>query len=124
MDTILSNPKVEYRDMCLAKAADLGMAIVAMKVMGANIFSHNSKNLVADSDPAILAKLPAAAIRWVLQDPRISMLNIGVSMPSDIDQNLATLTGNLAYTNDDRTLLAEFSAKAYASETVQKMKVT
>ncbi|HEY4313191.1 MAG TPA: aldo/keto reductase [Pirellulales bacterium] len=124
MDTILSNPKVEYRDMCLAKAADLGMAIVAMKVMGANIFSHNSKNLVADSDPAVLDKLPAAAIRWVLQDPRISMLNIGVSMPSDIDQNLATLTGNLAYTNDDRTLLAEFSAKAYASETVQKMKVT
>ncbi|HVU90341.1 MAG TPA: aldo/keto reductase [Pirellulales bacterium] len=124
MDTILSNTKVEYRDQCLAKAADLGMAIVAMKVMGANIFSHNSKNLVADSDPAVLARLPAAAIRWVLQDPRISMLNIGVSMPADIDQNLATLTGNLTYTNEDRTLLAEFSAKAYGSETVQKMKVT
>ena len=124
MDTILSNTKVEYRDQCLAKAADLGMAIVAMKVMGANIFSHNSKNLVADSDPAMLARLPAAAIRWVLQDPRISMLNIGVSMPSDIDQNLTTMTGNLAYTNEDRTLLAEFSAKAYGSETVQKMKVS
>ncbi len=124
MDTILSNPKVEYRDMCLAKATDLGMAIVAMKVMGANVFSHNSKNLVADAEPAQLEKLPAAAMRWVLQDARVSMLNIGVSMPSDIDQNLKTITGNLAYTNEDRTLLADFSARAYASETVQKMKVT
>jgi uncharacterized protein len=124
MDTILSNRKVEYRDMCLAKAADLGMAIVAMKVLGANIFSHNSKNLVANAEPAQLEKLPAAAIRWVLQDPRISLLNIGVSMPSDIDRNLATLTGNLAFTNEDRTLLADFSAKAYEAEFVQKMKVT
>jgi len=124
MDTILSNPKVEYRDMCLAKAADLGMAIVAMKVMGANVFSHNAKNMVPDVEPAELSKLPAAAIRWVLQDPRIAMLNIGVSMPSDIDQNVKTITGDLAYTNADRTLLADFSAKAYQSETVQKMKVT
>ena len=58
MDTILSNTKLEYRDMCLAKAADLGMAIVAMKVMGANIFSHNSKKLVADAEPAQLERLP------------------------------------------------------------------
>ena len=55
---------------------------------------------MADSDPAQLDKLPAAAIRWVMQDPRISMLNIGVSMPSDIDHNLATMTGNLTYTNE------------------------
>ena len=124
MDTILSNPKVEFRDMCLAKATDLGMAVVAMKVMGANIFSHNAKNLVDGVEPAQLEKLPPAAIRWVLQDPRISMLNIGVSMPSDVDRNLKTLTGNLAFTNEDRTLLAEFSAKAYEAETVKKMKVT
>lgn len=124
MDTILSNRNVEYRDMCLTKATDLGMAIVAMKVMGANIFSHNAKNLVADADPVQLEKLPPAAIRWVLQDPRISLLNIGVSMPQDIDRNLRTLTGNLAFTNEDRTLLADFAAKAYEAEVVKKMKVT
>ena len=124
MDTILSNRNLEYRDMCLAKAADLGMAIVAMKVMGANIFSHNAKNLVAEAEPAQLDKLPAAAIRWVLQDPRVSLLNIGVSMPSDVDRNIKTLTGNLAYTNEDRTMLADFAAKAYEAEAVKKMKVT
>ena len=79
---------------------------------------------MAHSDPAMLARLPAAAIRWVLQDPADPTLNIGGSMPSDIHQNLTTMTGILAYTNEDRTLLAEFSAKAYGSETVQKMKVS
>ena len=124
MDTILSNTKLEYRDMCLAAAAERGMAIVAMKVMGANIFSHNAAKLVADAEPAQVGKLPAAAIRWVMQDPRISMLNIGVSMPSDIDRNLKTLSGDLAFTNSDRKLLADFSAKAYEADAVKKMKVT
>jgi predicted aldo/keto reductase-like oxidoreductase len=124
MDTVLSNKKLEYREMCLAKAHELGMAIVAMKVMGANIFSHNAANLVPDADAAQLARLPGAAIRWVLRDKRVSLLNIGVSMQSDIDQNLATLRGDPRYTNEDAMLLADFSARAYQAPLVQQMQVT
>jgi aryl-alcohol dehydrogenase-like predicted oxidoreductase len=120
MDTLLSYRNLEFREMCLAKAADLKMAIVAMKVMGARILGHNSKNLVPDYDVAALDRLPGAAIRWVLQDSRISVLNIGVSMPSDVDKNVAILRGDNKFTNEDRTLLAEFSGRAYESEFVKK----
>jgi predicted aldo/keto reductase-like oxidoreductase len=124
MDTMLSNRKIEYRDLCLARAHEQGMAIVAMKVLGANILSHNSKVLVPEFDEARRAKIPAAAIRWVLADERVSMLNIGVSMPSDIDKNLSVLHGNTELTNDDRELLADFAAKAYLSPEIQEMKVS
>jgi aryl-alcohol dehydrogenase-like predicted oxidoreductase len=123
MDTLLSHRNLEHREMCLAKAGDLKMAIVAMKVMGANILGHNSKNLVADYDAAALDRLPAAAIRWTLQDPRVSVLNIGVSMPSDIDKNVAVLKGDTKFTNEDRELLAAFAGRAYESETVKQMKI-
>ena len=124
MDTMLSNRKLEYRELCLARAHEQGMAIVAMKVLGANILSHNSKVLVPDFDSQQRAKIPPAAIRWVLTDERVSLLNIGVSMPSDIDKNLAVLRGNTELTNDDRELLADFAAKAYQSPSIVEMKVT
>ena len=124
MDTILSNRKVEYRDLCLAAAHQRRMAIVAMKVLGANMLSHNAKALVPDYDADRLSKIPPAAIRWVLQDERVSMLNIGVSMPSDIDRNLAVLRGDTRFTNDDRALLADFSSRLYDAELVKAMRVT
>ena len=124
MDTMLSNKKIEIRERCLTKAYEQKMAIVAMKVLGANIMSHNAKNVVGDYDEAQLAKVPPAALRWVMRDERVSMLNIGVSMPGDIDRNLATLTGNPTYTNEDRDVLAEFSARAYESQMVKGMEVT
>ena len=100
------------------------MAIVAMKIMGANMLSHNSKNMVAGYDEKRLAELPAAAIRWVLQDPRVSMLNVGVSMPSDVDQNLAVVRGDTTFTAADGRLLADFSTRLYEAEAVKAMKVT
>lgn len=124
MDTMLSNKKLENRELCLAKAHDLGMAIVAMKVLGANIISHNSSKVLPDYDEEKRAKLPAAAIRWTLNDHRVSMLNIGVSYPSDVDKNLATLTGDVTYTNEDSQLLADFCTRAYESEFVKQMRVT
>jgi len=123
MDTLLSNKNLELRELCLDKAHELGMGIAAMKVMGASVFGHNAKNVVADSDAQARKRLPAAAIRWVLQDPRISLLNIGVSMPSDIDDNLATLTGELKFTAEDRRLLADFSQRAYESSDFKTMRV-
>jgi aryl-alcohol dehydrogenase-like predicted oxidoreductase len=122
MDTLLSHRNLEWRELCLAKAHELGMAIVAMKVMGASVFGHNAKNLVPDHEPKALERLPGAAIRWVLRDARVSMLNIGVSMRSDIDRNLATLSANLAFTNDDHLLLADFARRAYDADGIKKMK--
>ena len=124
MDTMLSNRKIEHRDLCLAAAHERGMAIVAMKVLGANMLSHNAKAMVPDYDSDRLAKIPPAAIRWVLQDERVSMLNIGVSMPSDIDRNLAVLRGDTQFTNDDRSLLADFSSRLYGAEIIKAMRVT
>lgn len=124
MDTMLSNHKIETRDRCLAAAHERGMAIVAMKVLGANIFSHNAGALVPEFAESERQRLPAAAIRWVLQDERVSMLNIGVSLPSDIDKNLATLRSDWRLTADDRQLLAKFSAQAYDSKYVTELKVT
>ncbi len=124
MDTMLSNKKIEIREQCLAKAHERKMAIVAMKVLGANVMSHNAKNVVGDYDEAQLAKVPPAAIRWALRDERVSMLNIGVSIPSDVDRNLATITGTPTYTNEDRDVLAEFSARAYESKMIKEMEVS
>lgn len=123
MDTLLSHANLEWRELCLARAADLGMAIVAMKVMGLNVLGHNAKNLVPDYDHAALARLPGAAIRWVLQDERVSVLNIGVSLPEDIDRNIATLQSELKCTNADRMLLADYCRRAYEAESVKLMKI-
>jgi predicted aldo/keto reductase-like oxidoreductase len=124
MNTMLSNKKIEHRERCLANASERGMAIVAMKVMGANMLSHNAKNMVPDYDAERLTKLPPAAIRWVLQDDRVSMLNIGVSMPSDIDNNLTVVRGDTRFTNQDRDLLADFSSRLYDAEAVKALKVS
>jgi predicted aldo/keto reductase-like oxidoreductase len=123
MDTLLSNENVELRELCLAKAHELGMGIVAMKVMGASVFGHNSQKIVANYDGPSRSRLPGAAIRWVLQDPRISLLNIGVSMPSDVDANISVLAGDRRFTDEDRRLLADFSRRAYESQEFKTMRV-
>ncbi|NUM53252.1 MAG: aldo/keto reductase [Candidatus Hydrogenedentes bacterium] len=114
-----SETMLEWRESCVAKAHELDMAIVAMKILGAWIFNHNAKNVLPDYDKEAVKRLPAAAIRWVINDPRISMLNIGVSYPGDVAENIRIATGDLALTNEDRVLLADFSAKAYMTERVQ-----
>ena len=124
MNTILSNTNIEFRNLCMNAATERGMAIVAMKIMGANMFNHNANKMVEGYDAARLAELPAAAIRWVLQDPRVAMLNVGVSMPSDVDQNVATVRGDTAFTAADGKLLADFSSRLYESKIVKAMPVS
>ena len=123
MDMMLSNPNIEWRERCVARAHELGMAIVAMKVMGLNVLGRGGHMVVADYDEEKRSKLPRAAIRWVLDDPRISMLNIGMSVPDDVAKNLEILKGELALTDEDRTLLADYTNKAYQSEYVKALKV-
>ena len=39
------------------------------------------------------------------------------------DANIETLAGNVTYTRDDRTLLAEFAVKALDSDAIKRMRV-
>jgi aryl-alcohol dehydrogenase-like predicted oxidoreductase len=123
MDTLLSNRNIEYRGQCLAKAHELGMAIVSMKIMGQFVMGHNSSNLVPEFDEKARQRLPGAAIRWVAQDHRVSMLIIGISYPGDIDKNIETMTSDLAYTDADRELLSDYAGRAYDNEYVKKMRI-
>lgn len=118
-----SNRSLANRDLCIARASELDMGILGMKVMGASIFGHNAAALVENFDREAVKKLPAAAIRWVLNDPRIHLLNIGVSVAEDLDANIATVAGDTALTNTDRKLLASFAEKAYETKPVQDLKM-
>ena len=122
MDMMLSNQNIEWRERCMARAHELNMAIVVMKVMGLNILGRGGTAVVADYDPDRRKDLPGAAIRWVLQDERVSMLNIGMSLIDDVDDNLAIVTGNMDFTEEDQLLLADYSARAYESEYVKSLR--
>jgi hypothetical protein len=52
------------------------------------------------------------------------MLNVGVSMPADVDQNLATVRGDTTFMPADRQLLAEFSTRLYEAEAVKAMPIS
>jgi aryl-alcohol dehydrogenase-like predicted oxidoreductase len=123
LDTLISDRSREYRALAIAKANELGMAVVAMKVLGARVLSHNAENLVPDFPKDKLPGVAAAAIKWVLNDPRISLLNVGASLKEDLDKNVATLKGDTKLTADDRVLLADFSRRAYESTEIKNMKI-
>ncbi len=118
-----SPESVEWRGKCVARAAERNMGIVAMKVFGAWVFNHNSKALIPDFNEEHRAKLARAAIRWVLNDPRIHILNIGIAMPSDIDVNIALLNGDTKLKEEDTQILEAFSQKAYLHPMVQELKL-
>ncbi len=122
-DQIFSARMVALRDACMARAHARGMGIVAMKVVGAGVLGAWSGHIVPGFDKARLQRLPAAAIRYAMTDGRIHVLNIGMRLESEIDANVRALAGDLTYTDEDRALLAEFSAKAYESDALKKMKL-
>jgi predicted aldo/keto reductase-like oxidoreductase len=112
---LFSPQTTELRNACLAKAHELQMGIVAMKVLGAGMLGGFGKKE--------LEKLPGAAIRYVLQDERVHMLAIGMRFPAEIDTNIKTFAGDTTYTNDDRALLAGVGASVLSNEKVMEMKV-
>ena len=120
---VFSPRMLELRNACLAKAHELGMGIAAMKVVGAGVLGAWSQYVVPGFDENRCQQLPAAAIRWVLDDERIQQLVIGMRLKQEVDANIQTLAGDATYTNDDRALLAEFSAKAFDSDAIKRMKV-
>jgi len=122
-DQVLSARMVELRNACVAKAHELGMGIVAMKVVGGGVLGAWSGYVVPGFDKKRLEQLPAAAIRYVLQDKRIHLLTIGMRLKEEVDANIKTLSDDVTYTLDDRALLAEFCAKAFDSDAIKKMRV-
>lgn len=120
---IFSARMLNLRNACVAKAHELGMGIAAMKVLGAGVLGAWSGYVVPGFDQKRLEMLPAAAIRYVLDDERIQLLVIGMRLGRDIDANIKTLSSDVTYTPEDRALLAEFSAKAFESDTIKKMRI-
>jgi predicted aldo/keto reductase-like oxidoreductase len=118
-----SNRSLANRERCVARASELDMGILAMKVMGASIFGHNAGKLVKGYNGNAVKKLPASAIRWVLNDSRIQLLNIGISVPEDLDANIKTVSTDTSLSNEDRLLLASFSEQAYQQEAVTELPV-
>ncbi len=123
MDTLLSERNLQFREMCLEKAHKLGTAVVAMKVMGASIFGRMSRFVVPDYNPVARRKLPGAAMRWVMNDERVSLMVIGMGYAEEVEQNAAILASDLTLTDEDRALLADYSARAHQSERIKKMRV-
>jgi uncharacterized protein len=122
-DQIWTARTTALRDACVAKAHELGMGIVAMKVIGAGMLGAWAGYIVPGFDKQRLQQLPAAAIRHVLQDPRIHVLNIGMRLKAEVDANISVLTGDTTYTLADRGLLAEFSGRLYDTDAIKKLKV-
>ena len=122
-DQLFSARMVELRNVCVAKAHELCMGIVAMKVIGGGVLGAGSGFVVPGFDKKRFKQLPAAAVRYVLQDKRIHLLTIGMRLKEEIDANIKILAGDAAYMLDDRALLAQFSAKALDSDPIKAMRV-
>jgi len=122
-DQIWSARMTVLRDACVAKTHELGLGILAMKVVGAGVLGAWSGYVVPGFDRQRLEGLPAAAIRHVLHDERVQLLTIGMRLKSEIDENIATLSATSDYTAEDRGLLAEFSAQALDSDPIKKMRI-
>jgi len=111
------------RDECLAKAHEMGMGIVAMKVIGGGWLGRWSGYLVPGFDKQRLAQLPGAAIRHVLQDNRVDLLAIGMTLKDHFDTNIKIISSGGDCTPADRALLSEFSARLYETDTLKKLRI-
>jgi len=115
-NTRLFSPRtIELRNACLAKAHELGIGIVAMKVLGAGMLSGFGRK-----DPE---NLPAAACRYVAQDERIHMLTIGMRTPAEVNANVKTLAEDTMCTSEEHALLAAVSSALLNDKNVKKMPV-
>ena len=122
-DQLHSDKTIKLRNECVSKAHELGMGIVAMKVIGAGVLGALSEYIVPGFEKKRLRQLPAAAIRYVLDDNRICMLAIGMRFKKEIDDNIRILASDTTYTSEDKTLLAQFSVKALNSKPLKAMRI-
>jgi len=115
-NTRLFSPRtIEQRNACLAKAHELGMGIVAMKVLGAGMLGgFGRKNM---------ENLPAAACRYVAQDEHVHMLTIGMRYRTEINANVKTLAEDTTCNSEDHALLAAVSSALLSDKNVKRMPV-
>jgi len=120
--SFLSPQMIKLRDECLTKAHELGMGVVAMKVLSGGLIGRWSSYLVPGFDKKRLAQLPAAAIRYVMQDKRVNLLVIGMRSKEEVDANIKVVSADSKFTEEDRALLEEFTQKLYETDIVKKMR--
>jgi aryl-alcohol dehydrogenase-like predicted oxidoreductase len=118
---LISHRNREFQQLAIARAHELGMNLIGMKALGAGVFSRSTKVLVPEYDPDRARLIPAAAIRWSYSDPRFHGYAIGVTRPSDIDENIATCSGDMSLSNEDRLLLADYSTHAWDAEMIRAL---
>jgi predicted aldo/keto reductase-like oxidoreductase len=123
-DVQLHSPRMQkLRDECLDRAHARGMAVVAMKVVGAGALGAWSGHFVPQFDKGHLRGLPGAAIRYVLGDKRVDLLVIGMRLKHEIDANIRTVAAGGPFSAADKALLNDFRAKLLATERFKKMRV-
>jgi len=120
---MLSEKNIEWREKCIAEAHDRNMGLVLMKVFNGWVYNRSAARMVPGYDKAALAKLPAAAFRWVLQEKRFEIFNVGMSYISDIDDDIKILNSDLTLTPEDSRLLADFTAKVYENPWAKGLEV-
>ncbi len=120
--SFLTPQMVKLRDECLTKAHELGIGVVGMKVLCGGLIGRWSSYLVPDFDRKRLAQLPAAAIRYVMQDKRVNLLVIGMRSKEEVDANIKVVSANSKFTEEDRALLEEFTQKLHETDIVKKMR--
>ena len=123
MNTMLSDTNLAWRERCLDRARELGMGVVAMKVLSSFVLGYRAAEIVPGFSAERLARIREAALRWVLRDERITLAVVGVTRPEDVDRNVKTLSADLTMRAEDSRLLEEFSTEAFKSPIVKRMKV-
>jgi predicted aldo/keto reductase-like oxidoreductase len=113
---------IKLHDECLTKARELGMGIVAMKVLGGGLLRRWSGCLVPRFDRKRPAQLPAVAIRYVMQDKQINLLVIGMRSKEEVDANIKVVSTDGNFTEEDRILLEEFIQRLYETGIVKRMR--
>lgn len=120
---MLSARTLEWREMCIADAHERNMGLVLMKAFNGWVYNRRASQMVPGYDEAEIKKLPGAALRWVLQEKRFSMYNLGISYPQDIDADIAIFSGETAVTPEDRRLLADYTGKVYENQWAKNLTV-
>ena len=120
---MLSDRTVEWREKCLAEAHQQKMGLVLMKAFNGWVYNRRASQMVPGYDEAEIKKLPGAALRWVLQEKRFDVYNLGISYPQDIDDDIAIFSGDATLTPEDQRLLADFTGKVYESPWAKSLKM-
>jgi predicted aldo/keto reductase-like oxidoreductase len=124
MREIIWPRNMQWRDLAVARAHELGMNIIGMKGLSNVLYGHfrltddgsfavGPKTMVPDYPEDKVARLAGAALRWAFADHRFHLYVVGLSIPADVDEDVALVGGDMALTNDDLLLLADFSTKLW-----------